>query len=66
VVFPVPGGAPPKGNGMADFFSMGGYAAFVWPAYAVSAITLVCLAVFIGARARRARRRLAELEKRDG
>ena len=51
---------------MADFFSMGGYAAFVWPAYAVSAITLVCLAVFIGARARRARRRLAELEKRDG
>lgn len=51
---------------MADFISMGGYGAFVWPAYAVSAVVLVGLAVFIGARAWRARRRLAELEKRNG
>ncbi|MDZ7627978.1 MAG: heme exporter protein CcmD [Parvularculaceae bacterium] len=51
---------------MSDFLSMGGYGAFVWPAYAVSAVTLIGLVMMIRARAARARKRLAELEKRDG
>lgn len=50
---------------MTEVLSMGGYAAYVWPAYFVSAITLGALAAMIIARARRARRRLDELEKRD-
>lgn len=45
---------------------MGGYGAFVWPAYAVSAVTLIGLAFVIRARAARARKRLAELEDRNG
>jgi heme exporter protein D len=51
---------------MSDFFSMGGYGAFVWPAYAISAITLIGLATFLVRRARAAHRRLADLEKRHG
>jgi heme exporter protein D len=50
---------------MTDFLSMGGYGAYVWPAYAVSALTLAALCAFVIARSRRARRRLDELEKRD-
>jgi heme exporter protein D len=50
---------------MNDFLSMGGYGAFVWPAYLISAVTLAGLAGLIVARARRARRRLRLLEKRD-
>lgn len=53
-------------TGMSEFFSMGGYGAFVWPAYAVSAVTLIGLAFVIRARAARARKRLAELEDRNG
>lgn len=30
---------------MAEFFNMGGYAGFVWTAYAVSAAALIWLAV---------------------
>jgi len=30
---------------MNDFFSMGGYAAYVWPAYGIAAIVLVALLV---------------------
>lgn len=51
---------------MADLISLGGYGAFVWPAYAISAATLAGLALFINVRARRARRRLSEIEKRHG
>lgn len=50
---------------MNDFLSMGGYGAYVWPAYAVSAVTIAAVAVWIALRARSARRRLGELEKRD-
>mgnify|MGYP002787606903 FL=1 len=49
---------------MADLISLDGYGAYVWPAYAISAITLVALAIHIVLRARRARRRLSDLEKR--
>jgi heme exporter protein D len=54
------------GREMADMLSMGGYGAFVWPAYAISAVTLAGLTFGVLARARRARRRLADLEKRNG
>ena len=30
---------------MSEFFAMGGYAAYVWPAYVLSAIALTTLAV---------------------
>jgi heme exporter protein D len=38
---------------MANFFAMGGYAAFVWPAYAASfAVLLMAIAVSLRAHAR--------------
>ena len=30
---------------MAEFFSMGGYAAYVWPAYGIAAVILVAMLV---------------------
>lgn len=40
---------------LSGFLEMGGYAAFVWPAYALTAIVLVALAVssLLNLRARR-------------
>ncbi len=38
---------------MADFLSMGGYAAFIWPAYGVAALVLIAL-VFTSLRMARA------------
>ncbi len=38
---------------MADFLSMGGYAAFIWPAYGVAATVLIAL-VFSSLRMARA------------
>jgi len=43
---------------MTEFLQMGGYALFVWPAYAVTAVTL---AVSIVAPIRRRKRLLREL-----
>lgn len=46
---------------MSDYWAMGGYAAFVWPAYGLSAIVMIGLAV-TGWRSLRARERdLAKL-----
>jgi heme exporter protein D len=51
---------------MANFFAMGGYAAYVWPAYAASALVLGA-AVVLSLRAYwKARRILRELEKEAG
>ena len=47
---------------MNEFFAMGGYAAFVWPAYGVVAIVLVGL-YLVSVRALRARE--AEIEKAE-
>ncbi|HEY0107403.1 MAG TPA: heme exporter protein CcmD [Rhizomicrobium sp.] len=48
---------------MSGFFAMGGYAAFVWPAYGVSALLLGgAVAATLRAYAR-AKARLAALEK---
>jgi heme exporter protein D len=30
---------------MAEFFSMGGYAAYVWPAYGIAAVILVTMLI---------------------
>lgn len=49
---------------MVGLISLGGYGAYVWPAYVISAVTLAALAIYVVVRVRRARRRLADLEKR--
>lgn len=49
---------------MSDFFAMGGYAAYVWPAYAVSALVLSGLALAVWRRGRTLRRRLQEAQRR--
>ena len=55
-------------TGMGEFFNMGGYAAYVWPAYAVSALALGGLVIFILRRGKRLRERLekAEAARRNG
>jgi len=45
---------------------MGGYAAYVWPAYGVAAAVLAGLLAESMLRLRRARRRLAALEAAEG
>lgn len=49
---------------MQEFLAMGGYAAFVWPAYAASALAFAGLAWAVFGRTRALKRRLAEAEKR--
>ena len=47
---------------MSAFLAMGGYAAFVWPAYGVAAVVLAALVIESLAAYRRARRDLARLD----
>lgn len=47
---------------MTGFFAMGGYAAFVWPAWGISAAALAGLVVFALLERRAARERLRRLE----
>jgi heme exporter protein D len=49
---------------MAAFLAMGGYAGYVWPAYGITALVLVGLALTSVVAERRARRQLAALEQR--
>lgn len=46
-----------------SFFAMGGYAAFVWPAYAASILALLAIAVMSWREMRRAER-LVDLSER--
>jgi len=46
---------------MNDYFAMGGYAAFVWPAYAMSALVMIGLAVTAWRNLRVRERDLAKL-----
>ena len=55
------GGSPREGELLSDFFAMGGYAAYVWPAYAVALALLVGLFVQSRRQARRAEAELASL-----
>ncbi len=51
---------------MSEFLSMGGYAAYVWPAYGVSALGILGLAFAIWRRGRLLRRRLDKLQASPG
>ena len=53
-------------GGLSDFLNMGGYAAYVWPAYGAAAAVLGGLLAGSLARLRRVERRLAALEASDG
>lgn len=48
---------------MSEFLAMGGYAAFVWPAWGISAAALAGLVVFALAERRIAAERLRRLER---
>ncbi len=48
---------------MTEFLGMGGYAAFVWPAYGV---TLLVLGLMVLDSVMRLKRRQAELERLEG
>ncbi len=48
---------------IAGFLAMGGYAAFVWPAYGISAAGLIGALVLTLSAHKRARAKLAMLEK---
>lgn len=48
---------------MNEFLSMGGYGAYVWPAWGVSALAIGGLVFAIWRRGRDLRRRLAAAEK---
>jgi len=47
---------------MGDFWAMGGYAAFVWPAYAISIVALALLLATALRALRQAERELAAVE----
>jgi heme exporter protein D len=49
---------------MAGFLAMGGYAAFVWSAYGLTALVLAALALVSITAERRTRARLAAVEQR--
>jgi heme exporter protein D len=51
-------------SGLDGFFDMGGYGAFVWPAYALVAALLVWLLVHRIGRLKRREAELARLEQR--
>ena len=48
---------------LVNFLAMGGYAAFVWPAYAAAAIMLTGLSLHSLAAYRRCQRQLARLQQ---
>jgi len=47
---------------MAEYFAMGGYAGFVWPAYAITAVVTVGLVLWSLRSYRQAQARVASLE----
>lgn len=47
---------------MNAFFEMGGYGAYVWPAYGVSAVAILGIAYLIWRRGRRLHKQLEELQ----
>lgn len=49
---------------VVEFFDMGGYAGYVWPAYGLAAVILIGLCVLSLRGLRAQERRLAQLEAR--
>jgi heme exporter protein D len=52
-------------NALTAYFAMGGYAAFVWPAYAITAVVLGGLAIHSWRRYRASCEALARLQPPD-
>jgi heme exporter protein D len=52
-------------NALTAYFAMGGYAAFVWPAYAIAAVVLGGLAIHSWRRYRASCEALARLQPPD-
>jgi len=50
---------------MSTFWEMGGYAAFVWPAYGISLIALVTLSIVSWRAMKRAERLVERSERAD-
>ena len=50
---------------MSAFFAMDGYAAYIWPAYGLTALGVVVLLVQVFRARAKARARLAELESEN-
>ena len=50
---------------MSDFLNQGGFGAYVWPAYGISAVALLVLGLWIADGYRKAKAKLAMLEKGD-
>ena len=53
-------------SAVMQWFAMGGYAAFVWPAYGIAAIVLGGLAAHAWRRHRHSARLLAQLQHETG
>jgi heme exporter protein D len=53
-------------SGLGAYFAMGGYAAYIWPAYALAAIVLSGLALFFRRRYRDSARGLERLQRQLG
>ena len=51
---------------MAHFFAMGGYARYIWPAFAASAVGIGAIVATTLRDYARAKRQLAELESEQG
>ena len=51
---------------MANFFAMGGYAVYVWPAYGATALVITVAAVLTLRAHRRAKNAARRLEEEDG
>ena len=50
---------------MSDFLTMGGFGAYIWPAYGISVLALAGATVWTLAAWRRAKARLTALEKKS-
>ena len=51
---------------ITDYLTMGGYAAFVWPAYGIAALILIAFAIDSRQRVKRAEAALRKLESDAG
>jgi heme exporter protein D len=53
-------------NSLAEFFAMGGYAGFIWPAYGIAALVLIGLLVVSLHQLRQAREMLRRYDSQSG
>ena len=47
---------------MSEFFQMGGYAVYVWPAYAITFVVLIAMIIFTVRSYRKAQDMLSQLD----